>query len=272
MAYNPYAVVQSLEDLHESGQQAKQQGVETREKTGIKKQEMKEEFLAEIKKAQEVAQIALQQQMKKKKGKGFLKILASAINPVFGAIYSGVDAARQGKKAGEHAVDMATLAKQYATSLPSANRWGKTFLSGATDEYLTGAEKGYGDILTQAEDMESKLSDPMEMFKTALATGVTQYGTGKAIGKGIDKFKSMKAIPKSSITSPTVGVDGITALGPEGIPIGMSPAAVPEASFLEKLKESLKTTGKGVEQVQVGANEQDILQGIIAMLMAGGGR
>ena len=75
MAYNPYAVVQSLEKLVESGQQVKQQGVETREKTGIKKQEMKEEFGAELEQAEKDAKTALQQQMGKKKGKGFLKFL-----------------------------------------------------------------------------------------------------------------------------------------------------------------------------------------------------
>ena len=239
MAYNPYGVVQSRVNLAEQQQKAKQQGIETKEGVFKQKTKMKDEFMAELKEAEKQAQIALQQQMKKKKGGGFLKMLISAVNPFLGAVYSGVRGAREGQKAGEHAVDMATLAKQYATNLPSKSRWGKTFLRGAQDEYLTSAEKGYGDILTQAQDMSSKLSNPMEMFKTALGTGMSSFAMGKAMEAGGEKvgglFKKGEGAVKGVSSEQAQVVKDVQPSFLDSLSMG---GGVNRGEFINKLQEA----------------------------------
>ena len=197
MAYNPYALADTFTQLAESEQEAKRMGQESRIGTALKKQDIKKEYEGKLAEAHKRAQEVLQKQMSKRsKGRGWLKKLVSIALPGVGAIWSGIDAAKEGKRAGKHALDMAELAKKYALDVDPTGRFANLFTGDSLADYKRVAEKDYGDIVSQAQIQKDKLSDPTNMLKTALATGITSYGAGKAMKAGMGKLKGIKPFTK----------------------------------------------------------------------------
>ena len=201
MAYNPYALADTFTQLAESGLEAKRMGQQSRIGTGLKKQDIKKEYTGMLEEADRKAQEALAKERARaskrtRRGRGFLKKLVSAFLPGVGAAWAGIDAAREGKKAGKHAFKQAELAKKYATQVDPTGRFKNLFTGDALSAYKGEAEKTYGGILSEAKRRKEELSDPMKMLSTALTTGVTQYGAGKAMQAGMEGLKGLKPLSK----------------------------------------------------------------------------
>tara|TARA_R100000808_G_scaffold59_1_gene388 strand:- start:6259 stop:7173 length:915 start_codon:yes stop_codon:yes gene_type:complete len=223
MAYNPYAIADTLSQLEQSQMKTSQQERESKIKTFEQKGKMEEQYLEDIRAAERKAQAELAKRQKKKKRRGWLKSIISIINPIAGAVIGGVDAARQQKKSAKHMLDRAQAAKKYAKDIDP--RWSKTFLGkgeGGSKDYLSKAEDYYGGLVTQAQDAKPKFGD---LFTTALGTGLTSYASGKAMEGFGDLFKKDFA-----------GVEGLSGEQAQLIK-DIQP------SFLDSL-----TMGKGVER------------------------
>ena len=216
MAYNPYAVAQSLSQLQQSGIQAKQQGKLASQKVGIQKEKMTEQYMRDIKEAERKAQEALSKRYKGKKGLGFLGSLIGAFNPIAGGVIGGLTGMSEARRRGKHMVGQAELAKEAAKRIDP--RWKGTFLGkgeGGASDYLSTAETYYGHILSKYR--QAKPSG-LGLLAKGLESGLSSYTTGKSlqgIGKGMG---AAKGIGGTEFASPAVDptVEGVFGPLPKG--------------------------------------------------------
>ena len=211
MAYNPYAVANTLTNLEQSRLKAIQQGKEADVEVGKQKSKMYDEYMADVKEAERRAEEALAKQYKGKKGIGFLGQLVSMINPIAGAVVGGITAASEGKRRGKHDVGQAKQAKELAMSIDP--RWGKTFLGrgeGGSRDYLSRVESGYGDLISQAQSRADKLGSLSGMAATGLQAGIGDYAFGTSFKDVMGTLKAGKGIAGGGFQgtpfqNPTIG-------------------------------------------------------------------
>jgi hypothetical protein len=291
MAYNPYAVADTLSQLQQSGLKTQTAKRESDVKISGQKKQMEKLMMKEVREAEKKAQAALAKKKKKSKWGGILGGIVSLFNPIAGAVLSGISSASQAKSGAKHLLSQAQLAKKHAMNIDP--RWQNTFLGQGAEEYLTQAEKGYGDLVSQAQDAQMNFGD---LLKTATVSGIGSYATGKAlsgIGENIKAAKGIKELglggagtegfvgplPEGATTdiiSPTLDAGSLDIAGladqfgiDETI---MSKLLEAKAPGLRGIFEGAKGIGKlGQENIFPG-DSGDILKGLLAALGIGGNK
>ena len=291
MAYNPYAVAQSLSQLQQSQLETEQKGKIAKQEVGLQKGKMTEQYMSDIKEAERKAQEALAKKYKpKRKGLGFLGSLIGAFNPIAGGVIGGLTGMSEARRRGKHMVGQAELAKEAAKRIDP--RWKGTFLGkgeGGASDYLSTAETYYGDILSKYK--QAKPSG-MDLLSKGLASGLSSYTTGKAlqgIGKSMGAAKGIKGGAGLPPIDTTIGPlpEGASRF-PEGL-LGVDPSVLAKQygvseNLISKLLgakspggralwEGLKGIGGGQQAAMAdlsGKQGMEQLNMILKMLQLGG--
>ena len=291
MAYNPYAVAQSLSQLQQSGIQAKQQGKLASQKVGIQKEKMTEQYMRDIKEAERKAQEALSKRYKGKKGLGFLGSLIGAFNPIAGGVIGGLTGMSEARRRGKHMVGQAEVAKEAAMNIDP--RWKGTFLGkgeGGASDFLSTAEDYYGDIVSKYR--QAKPSG-LGLLAKGLESGLSSYTTGKSlqgIGKGMGAAKGIGGTEFASpMVDPTSTVGDVFGPLPEGaskfpgfaVPSALAKQYGVSEDLISKLLGAKSPGGRALWEGLKGAggvfgktdplkDEGGWIKGLLAMLQSGG--
>ena len=281
--YNPYVIADSLANLQKSQYDVAQRGKDASLDVALHKGKMKEEYLEDIKRAEEEAIRLLNEQRKKKKGNWVLD-LVKQVNPVVNAIVSGGKAMLEAKNTSKHMIDQATSAKEAALNIDP--RWSKNWLAnvkGGAKEYLGQADDYYGNILAEYKKAKPSLIDTLGIGMTKGAEAYSKGSPIKDIGKYLElgqnvaKGDFMEMPLKDTLIGPLK--EGVPRFKSEGPGVGISEIAEKygvsedmiskllgaKTPVIRSLFEGASAYGKKPKQ-NIFKGKEDFIKGLIKML------